>query len=564
MHVLQSTAVSPLLESASGDPFQQKYSKALGGRPYANLTPTPRPHELCSTKQDTDDLLLCGSEDATCSTAKEQDFPPSLSCLSDLKSPHDSHHNKPEINWVQLGREVYARYWEVRSSMHIDAASIIGTEDIDALETRRSTTDANAAHIIEEILSRYTLVPPSGSTDVLPSSCASIGSLLHDAGICKPCVFANKNAKTCRNQMMCYFCHHPHKERRKKRYTFRNITPETESPTSPDQHRVPLTERQRHTACWRTDMSTSADSFSRGVPSLSASSSSSAAPDKRGAAQATPRADSSMSTAPSTNRDNTGRRGIDRTKKGSGKLHLQWPPARDATHQKQPCKTHRSKGDASPRGSPLFPRFGSPTIQSARLPSKRDEMHYSATSSPSSNPSFPPEVSVLNDYHRVIPEEGPSQSEGPQNRDAIIAALLLSQAVDAPPPPLNDFYHLPAMPYNLPTLNLALLHERQDVVPLSSRAPMDHAEFWPQQSTVWPSPASSREDYPSSSNFPELNGTAAQCVDSFIDDSWWEQEMLGTLLSSLLVSPNTNVRADETTTNECWRSNNVFCQVPHQ
>jgi hypothetical protein len=57
----------------------------------------------------------------------------------------------------------------------------------------------------------------------------SIGSLGHEEGTCKPCVFAYNEAKPCENGFRCSFCHyvHPPKKRvrlcKKKRMELRRL-----------------------------------------------------------------------------------------------------------------------------------------------------------------------------------------------------------------------------------------------------------------------------------------------------------------------------------------------------
>merc|ERR1712176_473035 len=47
----------------------------------------------------------------------------------------------------------------------------------------------------------------------------SLGSIKHDTGDCKPCLFYNsKNSKTgCQNGIMCHFCHLSHNRKNKPR-----------------------------------------------------------------------------------------------------------------------------------------------------------------------------------------------------------------------------------------------------------------------------------------------------------------------------------------------------------
>lgn len=67
----------------------------------------------------------------------------------------------------------------------------------------------NITHVLQQILGQRTL-------DMQNCSLPSVGSVLHDEGICKPCVFANKNNKNCRNGEACLFCHYDHKEKRRR------------------------------------------------------------------------------------------------------------------------------------------------------------------------------------------------------------------------------------------------------------------------------------------------------------------------------------------------------------
>merc|ERR1712176_548806 len=44
----------------------------------------------------------------------------------------------------------------------------------------------------------------------------SLGSINHDTGTCKPCLFSNSKTG-CQNGRMCQFCHFPHKRKDKPR-----------------------------------------------------------------------------------------------------------------------------------------------------------------------------------------------------------------------------------------------------------------------------------------------------------------------------------------------------------
>eukprot|EP01068_Selenidium_serpulae_P008792 Selendium_serpulae@DN5077_c0_g1_i1.p1 len=72
-----------------------------------------------------------------------------------------------------------------------------------------SPDNNNITHVLQQILGQRSL-------DMRNCALPSIGSVLHDEGICKPCVFANKNNKNCRNGAVCLFCHYDHKEKRRR------------------------------------------------------------------------------------------------------------------------------------------------------------------------------------------------------------------------------------------------------------------------------------------------------------------------------------------------------------
>eukprot|EP00922_Rhytidocystis_sp_ex-Travisia-forbesii_P009851 GHVS01014412.1.p1 GENE.GHVS01014412.1~~GHVS01014412.1.p1 ORF type:complete len:973 (+),score=227.47 GHVS01014412.1:410-3328(+) len=77
--------------------------------------------------------------------------------------------------------------------------------------TKHSSTcsEVNLAQLLQQLV-KYVRID---QTDL---DQPSLGALLHAHGICKPCVFANKNSKVCHNGSSCYFCHHYHKERRRR------------------------------------------------------------------------------------------------------------------------------------------------------------------------------------------------------------------------------------------------------------------------------------------------------------------------------------------------------------
>jgi len=46
----------------------------------------------------------------------------------------------------------------------------------------------------------------------------SVGSILHEEGTCKPCVFAHSERKECQNGVQCVFCHFAHPPKRRLRF----------------------------------------------------------------------------------------------------------------------------------------------------------------------------------------------------------------------------------------------------------------------------------------------------------------------------------------------------------
>lgn len=46
----------------------------------------------------------------------------------------------------------------------------------------------------------------------------SVGSILHEEGTCKPCVFAHSERKECQNGIQCVFCHFAHAPKRRLRF----------------------------------------------------------------------------------------------------------------------------------------------------------------------------------------------------------------------------------------------------------------------------------------------------------------------------------------------------------
>ncbi|KEP66076.1 UNVERIFIED_CONTAM: hypothetical protein HHA_312970 [Hammondia hammondi] len=72
----------------------------------------------------------------------------------------------------------------------------------------------NAAQILQDILKSRQVA--DDELESYGEKLPSLGALLHEEGLCKPCVFANKANKQCLNGVACLFCHHFHKEKRKR------------------------------------------------------------------------------------------------------------------------------------------------------------------------------------------------------------------------------------------------------------------------------------------------------------------------------------------------------------
>lgn len=91
-----------------------------------------------------------------------------------------------------------------------DAASETGSST-DAGEpcTPSSAEDSVDSQDEEELLR---LVPRNESGNAM-----SLGSIAHEEGTCKPCVFAHNESKPCANGIRCPFCHFPHPPKKRLR-----------------------------------------------------------------------------------------------------------------------------------------------------------------------------------------------------------------------------------------------------------------------------------------------------------------------------------------------------------
>lgn len=97
-------------------------------------------------------------------------------------------------------------------------------------DTGSTTSPRSAGEMTHEDREELFLKVPRDETGKL----MTIGSLAHQDGTCKPCVFAHNEAKPCGNGWQCKFCHflHPPKKRirlcKKKRMELQRLQEEQE------------------------------------------------------------------------------------------------------------------------------------------------------------------------------------------------------------------------------------------------------------------------------------------------------------------------------------------------
>jgi hypothetical protein len=89
-----------------------------------------------------------------------------------------------------------------------------------ALERRESGDSLDAVPVqlkgesMETLLQR---VPKNEKGEVM-----SVGSIAHEDGTCKPCVFAHSERKTCESGVQCLFCHFEHVQKKRQRLSKKN------------------------------------------------------------------------------------------------------------------------------------------------------------------------------------------------------------------------------------------------------------------------------------------------------------------------------------------------------
>eukprot|EP01070_Trichotokara_eunicae_P003349 Trichotokara_eunicae@DN3304_c0_g1_i1.p1 len=100
--------------------------------------------------------------------------------------------------------------WQDRPRLDWDQLAAEALETLDKNKNELGRGDVNVSHVLQYILKSKCLIDVKNIPD------QSVGCILHEEGLCKPCVFANKNTKSCRNGSWCVFCHYTHKEKRKR------------------------------------------------------------------------------------------------------------------------------------------------------------------------------------------------------------------------------------------------------------------------------------------------------------------------------------------------------------
>lgn len=93
-----------------------------------------------------------------------------------------------------------------------DEDSYSSPEEV-AEDAEPSTSSIEALLEREGIDSLIQRVPRSNDGTLL-----TIGSIPHEEGACKPCVFAHSERKICQNGVQCTFCHFPHPPKRRLRF----------------------------------------------------------------------------------------------------------------------------------------------------------------------------------------------------------------------------------------------------------------------------------------------------------------------------------------------------------
>jgi len=106
------------------------------------------------------------------------------------------------------------------SAVSSDAATTVPGVAVERTDSKESGDPIDGVLVqiseenIETLLQR---VPRNAKGEQL-----SIGSVGHEDGTCKPCVFAYSERKTCENGVRCLFCHFEHVQKKRQRLSKKN------------------------------------------------------------------------------------------------------------------------------------------------------------------------------------------------------------------------------------------------------------------------------------------------------------------------------------------------------
>lgn len=181
-----------------GGATERKAAKSGAKASFATALPTPasedRPSSpICSpvesTSADTDRESAASRRTDSSESALQR--PAQVSCES-LKADA---HNIQDLNEEDQDEDSYSS----TEGGAEDTAPY--TSSIEALLEKES---------LEDLMQR---IPRSSDGTLM-----TIGSIPHEDGACKPCVFAHSDRKICQNGVQCLFCHFPHAPKRRLRF----------------------------------------------------------------------------------------------------------------------------------------------------------------------------------------------------------------------------------------------------------------------------------------------------------------------------------------------------------
>lgn len=113
------------------------------------------------------------------------------------------------------------------STVSSDAATTVPGVALERKESGDSFDAVSAKLSDENMETLLQRVPRNTKGELL-----SIGSLAHEDGTCKPCVFAYSDRKTCDNGVRCLFCHFQHVQKKRQRLTKKDRTAAAQSKDS--------------------------------------------------------------------------------------------------------------------------------------------------------------------------------------------------------------------------------------------------------------------------------------------------------------------------------------------